>query len=255
MTVLCLFLMMGIFLGLVGAGGSILSIPILTYGVGMPMVKASSFSLAIIGFVAMIAVVRVRHTISFKVSLLYALPTVLAMLIARMWLLSVVRRSVGGPVLQQMLECLLVLFMVGAAYSLLKRHHEDRQVTDWSYALYFTMAFLLGLLVGMLGAGGGFLLIPLLVLSGHFDLPRAINLSYVLIALNSMTGFVVDDHAYSQAEWLLLVGYVLMSLMGMHMGIYARQYVDVIWITRVFAFILIINSFILSVKLVLELFL
>ena len=61
MTVLSLFLVMGIFLGLVGAGGSILSIPILTYGVGMSMVKAGSFSLAIVGLVAMMAVVRVRE--------------------------------------------------------------------------------------------------------------------------------------------------------------------------------------------------
>jgi uncharacterized membrane protein YfcA len=252
MTVLSLFLVMGIFLGLVGAGGSILSIPILTYGVGMSMVKAGSFSLAIVGLVAMMAVVRVRDSLTLKESLMYALPTIMAMLIARIWLLPMIHVFVGQHLLHSMLECLLVLFMLGAAFSLLRGQH-DHQSRSWSYALYFIVAFLSGLLVGMIGAGGGFLLIPLLVFSGHFDLPRAINLSYVLIALNSLAGFLSDQHDYSQAEWWALMGYFMMSLMGMHLGIYVRQYVDVIWGTRVFASILILNAVIIGFKLALGL--
>jgi hypothetical protein len=111
------------------------------------------------------------------------------------------------------------------------------------------VAFFLGLLLGMVGAGGGFLLIPLLVYSGYFDLSRAISVSYVLIALNSLIAFLSDYHDFSQAEWLALAGYVVIGLLGMQIGLYLRVRVDVVWVSRILALILLLNSVIISLKL------
>lgn len=95
MTILFLFLIMGVFLGLVGAGGSILSIPILTYGVGMPMVKASAFSFLIVMLLAIIALIQVRATLSLKEYLPFALPTLIAVMVVRAWLLPVINMQMG----------------------------------------------------------------------------------------------------------------------------------------------------------------
>lgn len=249
MTILFLFLIMGVFLGLVGAGGSILSIPILTYGVGMPMVKASAFSFLIVMLLAIIALIQVRATLSLKEYLPFALPTLIAVMVVRAWLLPVINMQMGMHFLQRMLEILLALVMLGAAFSLFKWHHDHLQAKPWPYVYYFMVAFFLGLLLGMVGAGGGFLLIPLLVYSGYFDLSRAISVSYLLIALNSLIAFLSDYHDFSQAEWLALAGYVVIGLLGMQIGLYLRVRVDVVWVSRILALILLLNSVIISLKL------
>ncbi|GAA4872234.1 sulfite exporter TauE/SafE family protein [Actinomycetospora straminea] len=181
----------GALLGLVGGGGGILAVPALVYGLGFPVSAAVPASLVVIGLTSAVAVApRVRREVNWRLAAIVGaagIPTAL----------------LGGVVNHRLdQDVLLVVFaaiMILAAVRMLRGTDETGGVCDlpdggvaWRRCLPRAMAtgLLVGFLTGLLGVGGGFLLVPALIIALGLRTPIAVATSLVIMVINSAAGLV-----------------------------------------------------------------
>ncbi|MBL3284491.1 Sulfite exporter TauE/SafE family protein [Rickettsiales endosymbiont of Paramecium tredecaurelia] len=222
---------MGITLGLVGAGGSILTIPILVYLLQVPITLATSYSLVVVGSTAFIGLLRYRDHILFRKAILFLIPSALGVFAARRFIVPTLSNILGHLLLGQVLVILLIIFMGIAGYFMIKRpildiqnHSHKKQNIKKSKVVLIGLA--LGIIMGLLGAGGGFLIIPTLVLLMHFAMREAVATSLFIIAINSFIGFVTNQSQFIASDWGNLKKYLTPSLLGMLIGLYIVKFIN-----------------------------
>ncbi|RUP37326.1 MAG: sulfite exporter TauE/SafE family protein, partial [Acinetobacter sp.] len=116
---------MGITLGLVGAGGSILTIPILVYLLNVPIILATSYSLVVVGSTAFMGLLRYRHHILFKKAIVFLVPSVLGVFTARHFMIPALPHTIGSLPIDKALVILLLIFMSAASYFMIKNSPLD----------------------------------------------------------------------------------------------------------------------------------
>jgi len=191
-------LLIGIALGLIGGGGSILTIPILVYLFGLNPKSATTYSLFIVGFTAAIGAVRhyLMGNIRVKSALVFAVPSLATLLAVRKFLLPQLPETLvtaGDFVLSKdtFIMILFALLMVMASYSMIRA--KAPAVPGASQPIRMAaIGALVGVVTGFLGAGGGFLIIPALVFFTGIDMKQAVGTSLLIIAFNSLLGFMGD---------------------------------------------------------------
>ena len=217
---------MGGLLGLIGAGGSILTIPILVYLLGVSISVATTYSLVIVGVSSFAAVVRRRNEIMFSQSAFFIFPSFLGVILSRYFLLPSLTRALDQITLEKVLLGLLLILMVVAGHLMIRNTVCSDDVKAPRHPLNVTfIALSVGLTVGLLGVGGGFVIIPSLVLMLSFSIEQAVPTSLFIIVLNSMAGFAVDHHELSITQWQSLGIYLLISLIGMFAGAYLSPFI------------------------------
>ncbi|MBK7383244.1 MAG: sulfite exporter TauE/SafE family protein [Flavobacteriales bacterium] len=191
--------LMGVTLGLMGGGGSILTVPILVYLFRLDMYTATMYSLFIVGLVSAVGGVRsLRNKVVDPYALVwFGVPSVISVLATRAWLLPGLPDPiihVGGLIIGKSLALLLLfaVLMLVASLSMIRRTDPSAASKERRPALLASMGLGVGLVTGLLGAGGGFLIIPALVLFARLEIHRAIGTSLILIATNALIGFVGD---------------------------------------------------------------
>ena len=202
----------GLSLGLIGGGGSILTLPVLVYLFGLSPGSAISYSLFIVGATSLIGSLNSyrKKLIDFKTALLFGISSVLTVFVTRKFILPLIpelipigsynlRFSVLTMVLFAILMLLASIKMITA-----KPITEQKILTDKSFYMLLLYGIGIGLITGFLGAGGGFLLIPALVLMLKLPMKKAIVTSLLIIALNSIVGFIADAGNY-KIEWNFLL--------------------------------------------------
>lgn len=172
--------LVGLVLGLFGAGGGMLTVPILMYGAGLPIKQAIVVSLWIVAAVSLVAATQQRAWRVVQTRLLtYFITGGIAGSIAGAWLGTWI-----DPLLQQLLFSVLLLTV---GWWLLKVNlpvtHEHRPCRC---GIVLLSGAGLGLVTGLLGVGGGFLMVPTLILLGISHLPTAVAHSLILIAVNAV---------------------------------------------------------------------
>lgn len=178
-------LVVGLSLGLLGSGGSILTVPILVYALGQGEKKAIAGSLAIVAGISALAAIpyAVRRQIAWRSVLLFGLPGM-----AGAWAGSGIAEGLSGAV---QLSIFAVVMLVAAGFMLRgpKVAETAGRVprAGWKIALD---GLGVGILTGLVGVGGGFLIVPALVLLGGLPMSLAVGTSLVIIAGNAATGFV-----------------------------------------------------------------
>jgi len=225
-----LMLLMGGTLGLIGAGGSILMVPILVYLLQVPAVAATGYSLPIVGIAAAIGALhyRSRGQMDLHAAFIFALPALLAVLVTRVWLLPALPATiaVGGFLVGKdavVLTVLAVLMLASARFMLDPAACENGPVaprlqgTQRLVLLGAASAFI-GVLTGFVGAGGGFLIVPALLCLFGLTMHTAIGTSLLVIAINALTGFAGDLGAGFVTDWPLLGGLLALTLAGMGLG-------------------------------------
>jgi uncharacterized membrane protein YfcA len=219
---------MGITLGLVGAGGSILTIPILVYLLDVPIILATSYSLVVVGSTAFIATLRYRHHILFKKAILCLIPSVLGVFTARHFMIPALPHTIGSLSIDKALVILLLIFMSAAGYFMIKDSPIDSQNNrpKNQNIKVILIGLALGAVMGLLGAGGGFLIIPTLVLLMGFSMQEAVPTSLFIITVNSLIGFAADQHQFIAADWVNLAKYLVPALLGMLVGLYIAKVVN-----------------------------
>jgi uncharacterized protein len=247
------FLIMGVVLGLIGGGGSILTVPILVYLFRMDAHSATGASLFIVGTVALIGALAaaLKKEIKFTESLPFAIPSIVGVLAARTFLLPalpdpVIRLGTFAISRDALLMTLFALLMLAAAYKMIRASTippTRKAASGFNVGL---QGFFIGALTGFIGAGGGFLIVPALVFLLGYGLKQAIGTSLLVIALNSFVGFFADVLQGEARSWSLLLVAAIIAVVGLYVGRRLSPQFSEKSLKRIFGwFILVLGSVIL----------
>ncbi|HYF70560.1 MAG TPA: sulfite exporter TauE/SafE family protein [Ohtaekwangia sp.] len=215
----------GLILGMLGGGGSILTIPILVYLFHIDAVTASAYSLFIVGVTSLIgAIPKYRdHFVNLRTGIVFGIPSILSIFITRMWIVPSIPEIVVQPngfVISRRFALLglFSLLMILAAISILKNKKEPtpENHTD-QLSLLILEGLIIGFLTGLVGAGGGFLIIPALVLLTGLSFKTAVGTSLFIIAINSLIGFLGDVLNF-QIDWRFLLTITTLAVCGILIG-------------------------------------
>jgi uncharacterized membrane protein YfcA len=223
-----LALIIGITLGLIGAGGSILTIPVLVYVLGISPVEATGYSLFIVGITAAAGSFPFykNKLIDFRTALLFGLPSIIAVFSTRAFILPaipeiLIKTESLSLNKDTFLLLLFALVMIGASFSMIRnRATQKAELTQFKPKNYFFILIegtVVGILTGLVGAGGGFLIIPALVLLSGMPFKKAIGTSLIIIAAKSLIGFLGEANL-ADANWSLLSLFSAFSIMGIFIG-------------------------------------
>ncbi len=221
-------LIMGLVLSLLGAGGSILTLPILVYLFSIPVVEATSYSLLIVGFTAFIGSVGhvIRRSIDIKTAIVFGVPSILGVLISRHYILPAVPSEFNlGTTLTKDFTVMTIFsfLMITASIMMIKRNDsllDTKKISTKNKYLLTIKGLVVGSVTGFVGAGGGFLIIPTLVLFAGLKMKVAVGTSLIIIAFKSIIGFSNDLFNGFQTNWIFILYVILFTISGVILGQY-----------------------------------
>lgn len=220
-------IMMGLLLGLIGGGGSILTVPILVYIFNIEPVTATAYSLFIVGITSLIGSYShfKKGFIDLKVALAFGAPSIASVWLVRAKLLPAIPESIfqSGDFVLTKSSLILILFaalMLGASLTMIfqKRNIKKQSVEHLNHIIIFFEGFIVGGLTGMVGAGGGFLIIPALVFFTGLSMKRAVGTSLLIIASKSLIGFSGDLIAGSTIDYAFMLTFSAFAIAGILAG-------------------------------------
>lgn len=220
-------LVIGISLGLIGGGGSILTIPVLVYLFGIQPSQATGYSLFIVGFSSLAGAYKNfrKGNINYKAAFYFGITSIITVVLIRKFLLPVLPEqffTLGTiPVSKSLVTMLLfAVVMIIASMNMIQKQALVK-VDKNDHHIHLMKALIrgveVGLLTGLLGAGGGFLIIPILIFSFHLPMKDAIGTSLLIIAMNSLFGFA-GDLFHQQFDWALLLPLTAIAIAGTFIG-------------------------------------
>lgn len=233
-----LAVLVGISLGLIGSGGSILTVPILVYVMAVEPVLATAYSLFVVGATALVGGIRnaTEGKVDFRTAVVFGIPSIAAVYLTRAYLIPLIPDtlfSVGDFQLTKSVA-LMVLFavvMMMASVSMIRptkqgEDNESSATIRYNYPMILLEGSLVGILTGLVGAGGGFLIIPALVLLARMPMKLAVCTSLLIIAAKSMLGFLGDLQNSEVIDWLLLSLFTAFSVVGIFIGSFLSKKID-----------------------------
>ncbi len=216
----------GISLGLIGGGGSILTIPLLVYLFHIQPTIATGYSLFIVGISSLAGAYNSYRNgnIHFKAVFYFGISSIITVVLIRRLLIPIIPEDlfkVGNfEVTRSLLTMLLLaVVMITASFKMIFKEAtvQQNKSANMPYGSAILRGIQIGLLTGLLGAGGGFLIIPVLIFSFHLPMKKAIGSSLLIIALNALFGFVSDVSQYD-IHWRLLLLITLNAVIGTFIG-------------------------------------
>lgn len=236
-----LAVLMGTTLGLIGAGGSILTVPILVYFFKIPPLLATAYSLLIVGITALIGALSYfrKNLVDIRSALIFMVPAMISVLITRAFIIP----NLPEELINIPKEIFIMLFfaslMSTAAFLMLRP--QIFSTTKPTKKIKFTFSKLMlgssaiGLLTGMVGAGVGFLIIPALVMLFGLSMKQSIGTSLAIIATNSLIGFSGDLFLGIKINWSVLALFIALTSLGMIFGIWLGKNLDGQKLKKVFS--------------------
>ncbi len=219
-------ILMGVVLGTIGGGGSILTVPILVYLFQVEPTTATGYSLLIVGFTAAFGAVSYyrQGLIDMKAAITFAIPSIIAVYVTRAFIMPAIPDLlIERPFILRKDMLIMVSFgvlMLAAAIMMLTKKksvsaHNVGSSSSHNPLLIVAEGALVGVATGMLGAGGGFLIIPALVLLMGMEMKKAVGASLLIIALKSLIGFTGDLQAGIEIDVKLIGSLIACTLVGM----------------------------------------
>ena len=228
-------LFIGVVLGLIGGGGSILTVPVLVYLLSVNPVTATAYSLFVVGTSSLVGSFRnmQKRRIDYRTAIVFAIPAFIAVYITRKFLVPAIPQlifSIGGFEVTKNIGIMLffALIMVLASVSMIVEQKEkpiSSEKAKYNYPLIILEGFIVGIITGVVGAGGGFLIIPVLVLLAKLPMKRAVATSLVIIAIKSLIGFIGDVQNL-EIDWPFLLMFTAISVAGIFLGIYLNRFIN-----------------------------
>lgn len=225
--------LMGMSLGLIGGGGSILTVPILVYLFNIDPVLATAYSLFVVGITSLVGSYshyKAGH-IQMKTALIFGAPSIVSVYVIRKWIVP----AIPDPVFQVnewvigkslfIMILFAVLMLLAAVSMILKPKTKPNSHTEpkMNYWMIFLEGLVVGSVTGMVGAGGGFLIIPALVLLAGLSMKEAVGTSLLIIAMKSLIGFTGDLGTGLVMDFQFLTMFSGFSLAGIFLGTYLSR--------------------------------
>jgi uncharacterized membrane protein YfcA len=228
-------IIMGLSLGLIGGGGSILTVPILVYLFGVDPILATAYSLFVVGLTSLVG--SYSHfksgNVHLKTALIFGLPSIVSVYATRKFIVPVIPDPVFSissftftkPLFVMVLFAILMLL---ASISMIRK---PKHVTDgskeikYNYPLIFMEGLLVGGVTGLVGAGGGFLIIPALVLLAGLPMKQAVGTSLLIIAMKSLIGFTGDLGSGQAIDYNFMLIFSAFAMVGIVGGSYLTKFI------------------------------
>ncbi|MCF8256706.1 MAG: sulfite exporter TauE/SafE family protein [Flavobacteriales bacterium] len=226
----------GIALGLIGGGGSILTVPVLVYLFGLDAVMATGYSLFIVGLTSAVGSVGYyrKGLIHVRTAIIFGIPSIAAVYATRAFIVPAIPDEVfaiGGLVMTKglLLMLLFAVLMIAASYSMIRK--DGKKVEDnageqkFNYPLILAEGGVVGVLTGLVGAGGGFLIIPALVVLSKLPMKMAVGTSLAIIAAKSLIGFS-GELGSGNIDWKFLFTVSAFAIVGIFVGTALSKKID-----------------------------
>jgi len=225
----------GVSLGLIGGGGSILTVPVLVYLVGVEPVLATAYSLFVVGLSSLAGAISKWRLklVCFKTAFVFALPSFIAVYLTRLYLVPAIPTNIDFGFVSFskdtgiMVFFALIMFM--AAFSMMKKKKEEVDVDlvqKFNFPLIILEGAIVGVVTGLIGAGGGFLIIPALVILAKLPMKLAVGTSLAIIAVKSLFGFLGDVQGNTNIDWSFLLVFSAMAVGGIFIGNYLNKFIS-----------------------------
>jgi uncharacterized membrane protein YfcA len=227
-----LAVLVGVTLGLIGSGGSILTVPILVYIMGVDPILATAYSLFIVGVTALIGGVQSawHKQVDVKTIVIFGIPSIAAVYGTRAYILPNIPESImwlGSRELTKpvLLMTLFAVVMVLASVTMIRPSKNEVASNGnigeirFNYPMILLEGSVVGVITGLVGAGGGFLIIPALVLLAKMPMKLAVGTSLLIIAAKSLIGFMGDLKGSEVIDWTLLLIFTSLAVLGIFAGI------------------------------------
>jgi uncharacterized protein len=252
-------LLIGVTLGLIGGGGSILTVPILVYLLGINPVISTAYSLFVVGSTSLVGAIKnmMKGLVEIKTAIVFIIPAFIAVYLTRRYAIPAIPDelfSIGGILITKDLAIMVffALIMFAAAISMLRQAQcKDcdevalAEGVKLNYGLILLEGAVVGALTGLVGAGGGFLIIPALVLLAKLPMKKAVATSLLIIAVKSLIGFIGDVQNLS-IDWAFLLPFTALSIIGIFVGTWLNKFINGSSLKKGFAwFVLLLAVYIL----------
>lgn len=217
----------GITLGMFGSGGSILSVPILVYVMSIEPTLATAYSLFIIGITSLVGGIQKakQQLVDFNTVILFGIPAVISVFITRKIVVPKIPDilfSTENFTLSKSVFIMVVfaIAMIFASIRMIKPFKEKIAVASGKLNYYKLIFFgiLIGLLSGLVGAGGGFLIVPTLLIFANKPMKTAVGTSLFIVSFQSLIGFIGDITENRIIDWKLLSLFTFASIIGILSG-------------------------------------
>ena len=227
-------IVVGLVIGLAGGGGSILTVPIFVYVFSIPTLMATTYSLFVVGSTSAIGSIHYiwKKQVDLRVTVAFASPSFLSVYLTRRFLVP----ALPDPLFQfntfilSKSDAILYFFafvMLMAARAMIRSDRPEQGEAADGNPRYVNLALdglAVGLLTGTIGAGGGFIIVPMLVLLAGLPIHRAVATSVLIIAVNSFVGFLGDIH-HTVLDWNFLLPFTGLSIGGIFIGMYLARFI------------------------------
>lgn len=245
----------GLSLGLIGAGGSVITIPVFVYVLKKDPLSSAVYSMFVVASSTAIGSIRsvIKKQVNIQVFLRFGIPSVAGVLIARLVIFPSIPHQLGSIashlILKDMAFMLsLAIVMLLASASMLRagtvrRNDAATEVPGLSQLMI--RGFLVGLLVGMLGIGGGFLIVPALYVLARLEIKQAIATALLIISVNATFGFLASFRSIN-IDWLILLKFAAGTSVGILAGRKLAAKLSGGLLKKIFGyFLLILSAFII----------
>ena len=247
-------LFIGLVLGLTGGGGSILTVPILVYLMSVSPVTATAYSLFIVGTTSTFGAIQNyrKNLVDIKNGFIFAIPSFVAVYLTRKFIVPRIPEIIiESPILITKNTFLMLFFAVimifGALSVLNKKSQDNNNEEKRNLILIGIQTFTIGIIIGLVGAGGGFLIIPSLILFAKLPMRKAVGTSLFIIAMNSLVGFIGDVQNL-EIDWLFLLTFSSISVVGIFIGMYLTKYTNESQLKKIFAYFVLLMACIILLK-------
>lgn len=251
-------ILIGVSLGLIGGGGSILTVPILVYFFGIDPVIATTYSLFVMGLTSSAGAISHyrKGNVNLKIAFVFGIPSLIAVFIMRKWvmpamphhLLSIGSFEITKPVL---LMLVFALLMLAASVSMIRKDKEALvSELRLSYNKLVIQSIIVGIITGFVGVGGGFLIIPSLVLFAGLSMKKAVGTSLMVMTISSLLGVLGDVSSHVPISYPFLMLFSAFAIAGIILGSYLTKYINDTRLKPAFGwFVLFMGIFVLTTTL------
>lgn len=254
-------MLVGISLGTLGSGGSILTVPIMVYLMGVNPVDATGYSLFVVGVTSAIggATYVQKKMVNIKAAIIFAIPSVVSVFLTRKYLMPAIPNPVFSSASitiskELFIMLLFALLMLMVAYNMIKegkyKNPKEKEIEQYNYPWLISIGLCSGFLTGLVGVGGGFIIIPALIFFAKIPIRMSVGTSLIIIAANSFMGFageVIQRH--ESIDYKFLLEFALFSVTGIFIGFKIASKIPAAQLKKIFGwFVLVMAVYVLVIE-------